>query len=102
VPEFWLLTVEGLHVPIIPFVDVVGNAGTVPPAQIDKVVPKPKLGVIFGSIVTVNDVVVAHSPAVGVNVYVPEFRLSTADGLQVPVIPLDDVVGNVGTDAPEQ
>ena len=54
--------------PVILFVDVVGKAGTVPPAQIVKLVPKLKAGVMFGLTVTVNVVVVAHSPAVGVNV----------------------------------
>ena len=48
--------------------DVVGNAGTEPPAQMDKLVPKLKVGVMFGLTVTVNVAVVAHCPAVGVNV----------------------------------
>ena len=61
-------TTEGLHVPVIPFVDVVGNAGTVPPAQIVKLVPKLNTGTILGLTVTVNVVVVAHGPADGVNV----------------------------------
>ena len=59
---------DGLQVPVIPFVDVVGNAGTVPPAQIVEVVPKLKVGITFGLTVTVNDVVVAQTPASGVNV----------------------------------
>ena len=63
-----LLTTEGFHVPVIPFVDVVGNVGTVPPEHIVSVVPKLNVGVIFGLTVTVNVVVVAHNPAVGVNV----------------------------------
>jgi len=46
----------------------VGNAGTVPPAQIVRLVPKLKVGVIFGLTVTVNVVGTAHWPAVGVNV----------------------------------
>jgi hypothetical protein len=53
---------------VIPFVDVVGNAGTVPPAQIVKLVPKLNTGTILGLTVTVNVVVVAHGPADGVNV----------------------------------
>ena len=61
-------TTAGLHVPVIPFVDVVGNIGTVPPEQIVVLVPKPNVGVIFGLTVTVNVNGVAHSPAVGVNV----------------------------------
>ena len=68
VPLPVLLTVAGLQVPVIPLVEVVGSAGTVPPEQIDKVVPKLKDGVRFGATVTVNVVVVAHCPAVGVNV----------------------------------
>ena len=63
----------GLHVPVMPFVDVVGNVGTDPPAQIVKLVPKLNVGVMFGLTVTVNVYGNAHKPAVGVNVYVPEF-----------------------------
>ena len=97
-----LLTTEGFHVPVIPFVDVVGNVGTVPPEQMVSVVPKLNVGVIFGLTVTVNVVVVAQSPAVGVNVYTPLAVLLTIEGLHVPVIPLVDVVGNNGTVPPEQ
>ena len=91
-------TVEGLHVPVILFVDVVGNVGTAWPAQIFKLVPKLKTGVRLGLTVTLNVVGSAQRPAVGVNVYVPEFWLSTVEGLQVPVMLLVDVVCNVGTD----
>jgi hypothetical protein len=59
-------------VPVIPFCDAVGKGGTVPPAQIVRLVPKLNVGVIFGLTVTAKDVVDAHCPAVGVNVYVPE------------------------------
>ena len=44
-----------------------------PPAQMVRLVPKLNVGVTFGFTVTVNVVVVAHNPAVGVNVYTPEF-----------------------------
>lgn len=54
--------------PVIPFTDVVGKAGTVPPAQMARVVPKLKDGGMFGLTVMVNVVVVAHKPAVGVKV----------------------------------
>jgi hypothetical protein len=74
----------------------------VPPAQIVKLVPKLNVGVTFGFTVTVNVAGTAHNPAVGVNVYTPEFWLSTVEGLQVPVIPLVDVVANVGTVPPAQ
>jgi hypothetical protein len=44
VPEALLLTTDGLHVPVIPFVDVVGKLGTAPPAQIVDEVPKLNVG----------------------------------------------------------
>lgn len=102
VPLAWLLTVAGFHVPLIPFVDVPGSAGTVPPVQIVKVVPKSKTGMMLGVMVTVNVVAVAHSPAAGVNVYVPLAWLSTAAGLHVPLMPLVDAAGKDGTASPEQ
>ena len=55
-----MLTVEGLHVPVIPFCDVVGRVGTRPPAQIDELVPKLNVGVAFGLTCTTNDADVAH------------------------------------------
>ena len=57
----------------MPLSDVVGNVGTVPPAQIVSEVPKANVGVTFGFTVTVKVVAVAHCPAVAVNVYVAEF-----------------------------
>lgn len=61
-------TPDGLQVPVIPFVDVFGSAGTVSPAQIVNAVPKLKVGVIFGATVTVKVTGGAHAPAAGVNV----------------------------------
>lgn len=55
-----LLTVAGLHVPVMLFDEVFGKAGTVPPAQILNVVPKLNVGVMFGATVTVNVVGNAH------------------------------------------
>jgi hypothetical protein len=55
-----LLTVAGLQVPVIPFVDVAGRLGTVPPEQIDDEVPKLKVGVTLGATVTEKVAVVAH------------------------------------------
>ena len=46
--------------PLIPLVDVFGNAGTVLPAQIVKDVPKLNVGVRIGFTVTVKVAVVAH------------------------------------------
>ena len=86
----------------MPFVDEEGNMGRAAPAQIVKLLPKLKVGVIFGLTVTVSVVVVAHDPAAGVNVYVPEFWLSTTEGLHVPVIPFAEDTGNEGTVPPLQ
>jgi hypothetical protein len=64
--------------------------------QIINDVPKLKVGIMLGVIVTLNEVVVAHKPTVGVNVYVAEAWLLTVAGLHVPVIPSSEVRGNVG------
>jgi hypothetical protein len=93
---------DGLHVPVIPFVDVVGSDGTAVPEQIVSEVPKLNVGVMIGLTVTVNVAGNTQEPPVGVNVYVPEALLFTTDGLHVPVIPFVDVVGKVGTDPPAQ
>ena len=89
----------GVHVPVIPLLDVVGSAVSVVPEQIGATVVN--VGVMFGLTVIVNVVVVAHWPTVGVNVYVVVAVLFNA-GAQVPVIPLLDVVGNAVRVAPEQ
>ena len=68
VPEFWLSTTAGFHVPVIPLLDGEYKVGTVPPAQMVSVVPKLNVGVMFGLTVTVNVNGSAHTPAVGVNV----------------------------------
>ena len=88
----------GLQVPAIPFDEVLGNAGTVPPSQMVNVVPKLNVGVIFGFTVTVKVAVVAHCPASGVNVYVivPITDVFITAGFHVPVTPLFEAVGNAG------
>jgi hypothetical protein len=53
---------------VIALSDVAGNVGTAPPAHIVKEVPNANVGVMLGVTVTVNVAVVAHNPAVGVNV----------------------------------
>ena len=102
VPELLLLTTAGLQVPLIPFVDVPGNVGTLPPAQTVNDVPKPNAGVMFGAVDTVNVVDTAHWPVVGVNVCVPELLGSTTAGFHAPFTPFVDVVGKVGTAPPAQ
>src|SRR3954463_2640796 len=88
----------------MPFEDVVGNTGTVLPAQIVSVGPKLNAGVTIGFTVTVKVVFNMHWPGitVGVKVYTPEAWLSTIAGLHVPSTPLSDVFGNVGTVPPIQ
>ena len=58
VPLAVLLTVAGDHIPVIPFVDVVGNVGATEPEQ--KGATAAKVGVTLGVTVTVNVVVAAH------------------------------------------
>jgi hypothetical protein len=58
--------VAGLHVPVIPLADVVGNAGAVAFWQSGPIAVN--VGVICGLIVMLNVAVVAHCPAAGVNV----------------------------------
>lgn len=81
-------------------VDAFANEGTVPPAQIDKEVPKANAGVTLGFTVTLNVIMFAHTPGAGVNVYEPEFWLSTLTGLHAPVMPLLEVAGKIGTAVP--
>jgi hypothetical protein len=57
---------DGDHVPVILFNDVVGSALRVAPLQI--AATELKVGVTFGLTVIVNVAVLAHCPAVGVNV----------------------------------
>ena len=54
----------------------------------------------FGFTVMVSVVVLAHWPAVGVNVYVVVAVLFNA-GLHVPVMPFNEAVGKVAKVAPE-
>ena len=97
-PLAWLFTTAGFHVPVTPLVEVPGNTGTVPFAQIVNEDPKGKPGIVFGVTVTAKVVAVAHCPAVGVKVYTPEAVLLAVAGLHVPLMPSDEVAGNAGTD----
>jgi Flp pilus assembly pilin Flp len=78
--------------------EVVGNGDNVAPEQIGATTVN--VGVTFGLTVIVKVVVLAHCPAVGVNVYVVVVVLSKA-GDQVPVMPLLEVVGSADKVAPE-
>ena len=61
-----MLFKAGAQVPVMPLLEVVGNAVNVAPEQIGATAVNA--GVTFGLTVIVNVVVVAHKPAVGVNV----------------------------------
>ena len=52
----------------MPLSDVLGKAGTEPPAQMERDVPNEKVGVTIGLTVTSNVTAGAHWPAAGVNV----------------------------------
>ena len=56
----------GAHEPAMPLLEVVGNGVSVAPEQIGATAVN--VGVTFGLTVIVSVVVVAHCPAVGVNV----------------------------------
>lgn len=95
-----MLTVDGLHVPLIPLFDVVGNVGAVAPLQI--LAGMLNVGVVRGVTVILIVTGKPHCPAAGVNVYVPLAVLLTVAGLHVPVIPLFDVAGSTGAVVPAQ
>ena len=61
-----MLSKAGDHVPVMPLFDVVGSGDKAAPEQIGATAVN--VGVTFGLTVMVNVVVVAHCPAVGVNV----------------------------------
>ncbi|RQO30964.1 hypothetical protein DBR32_09655 [Taibaiella sp. KBW10] len=56
----------GVQVPVMPFVEVVGKGASVPPVQIGATCANA--GVVLGLTVMVIVAVLAHCPAVGVNV----------------------------------
>jgi hypothetical protein len=99
-PEMVLLTVAGLQLPVMPLVEVVGNIGATEPLQ--KAGMAAKDAAVFELTVIFKVAVVAHCPALGVKVYMPEAVLLTVAGLQVPVILLREVSGSIGATAPLQ
>ena len=101
VPFTWLSTVDGLHVPVIPSIDVAGKTGATDPIQTDWNVPNVNVGVMIGFTVTVYTYGTTQGVA-EVNVYVPLACVFTTAGFHVPVIPLFDVAGNTGTVPPAQ
>jgi hypothetical protein len=86
-----VLLTGGNQLPVIPLFDVVGRTILPPLHTGDNGVNEGTAGVEFTETVIV--VVVAHCPALGVNVYVVEVVLLIA-GDHVPVMPSKDDVGN--------
>ena len=102
VPTAEVFIVEGLHVPFIPFVEVVGKVPGVAPTQYG---PRAvNVGMILLLIVTIIVAFSAHWPVVGVKVYiiVPAVEVFIVEGLHVPFIPFVEVVGRVPGVAPTQ
>ena len=97
-PVVVLSTVEGVHVPVTPLLDVVGSTGAAEPLHIGA--GEVKVGVVCVVTVTVIVAVVAHWPPAGVNVYVPVVVLSIVAGLHVPVTPLLEEEGRTGATDP--
>jgi len=89
----------GVQVPVMPLFDVVGNGNNAPPAQMAGT--WVKLGVVFGFTKMVIVPADAHCPPLGEKVYVVVKVLFKA-GVQVPVMPLFDVVGNGNKVSPAQ
>lgn len=90
----------GDHTPVMLLIEVVGKADKAVPEQIGPTAAK--LGVMFGLMVIVTVLETAHTPAVGVKVYVvgPTVAVFTVDGLQLPATLLLEVVGKMGAGAP--
>ena len=61
-----VLSSAGLHVPVMPLVDVVGKAASAEPEHIGATALNK--GTVFALTTTVSVVVVAHNPAVGAKV----------------------------------
>jgi len=68
VPELKGSTTAGLQVPLMPLFDGEYNVGTVPPLQMDKLVPNVNVGVVLGMTVIVIVIGNPQVPASGVNV----------------------------------
>ena len=101
-PDDFLSIVAGLHVPIMPLVDVVGKTGTVLSEQTVSIVPNSNVGNTFWFTVTVNVAAVAQTPPAGVKVYTPEVCLFISVGFHVPVMPFSDEAGKAGTKSSAQ
>jgi hypothetical protein len=91
------LILAGLHVPVIPSIDVEGSAGTVVFWQYEFAM-FGKVGKTVPTMVMFKKAGFAQLPATGVNVYVtvPKADVLMMAGLHVPVIPSFDSGGSAG------
>ena len=96
VPILLVLIIAGIHVPLMPLLDVVGNNGAVEFWHNGPICVNT--GVICELTTTSIVAIIAHCPAAGVNVYVvvPITEVLITAGFHVPVTPLLDVVGSNG------
>ena len=68
VPELLGSTTAGFQVPVMPLVDVLGNAGTVPFSQIVSDVPNAKAAITFGITTMFTVTGMPQVPAAGVKI----------------------------------
>ena len=96
-----MLITAGFQIPVIPFNDVTGKLGAVDPWQRGPITENE--GSTGASTIMFKGELVAHCPAVGVNVYVvvPGVVVLTK-AFQLPVIPLSETEGNTGAVDPSQ
>ena len=83
----------GDQTPVIPFIEVVGSEGRKSPEHIWEISLNIGTSFVLTSIVT--DFVVLHWPESGVKIYVVVVVLLINSGVQLPLIPLFDVIGKV-------
>mgnify|MGYP006262631575 CR=1 FL=1 len=96
VPSVEVLMVAGNQVPVIPLLEVAGNAGAVLLRQSGPMASKT--GVTEVAMVMDIDPGSAQAPTAGVKLYtvVPAVLVLITAGNQVPAIPLLEVAGNAG------
>ena len=96
VPSVEVLIVAGNQVPVIPLLEVAGNAGAVLLRQSGPIASKT--GVTEVAMVMDKVAGSAQAPAAGVKVYtvVPTVLVLITAGYQVPAIPLLEVAGSAG------
>jgi len=84
----------------MPLSETVRRIGAVVPSQNGEI--KLKVGTVSGVILIAIVTGSAQVPAEGVKTYEPDAELLTKAGLQVPLIPFNEVVGSNGAVVPRQ